>query len=62
MPLHPAWAALALGDDAVFPGELAGSVREGLLGLEEPGVELAAQRQVPVLREARCQRKGFAFG
>ncbi|WP_255348704.1 hypothetical protein [Novosphingobium sp. AP12] len=41
MPLSPTLAALALGDDLVFAQELASSFLEGLLGLEDAGVQFA---------------------
>ena len=42
---------LALGDNAVFLGELVGGLLEGLLALEEAGAGLAAQLEKPVLRK-----------
>ena len=48
MALDPALAALALGDDAVFLGELAGGIGEGLLGLEQAGAAFAAQTEIPI--------------
>lgn len=51
MTLDPARAALALGDDAVFLGELRRRVGKALPGLEEARAGFAAQLEIPVLRE-----------
>jgi hypothetical protein len=51
VPLGPALAALALGDDAVFLEELLGRLGEGLFRLEQSSALLAAQGQVPVFGE-----------
>jgi len=47
----PALAALALGNDAVFLGELVSGLLEDFLGLQEASAGFAAQFKIPVLRK-----------
>src|SRR5262249_52879371 len=57
--LDPAWAALALGDDLIFPEELVRGLGERHFGfLQKPGAVLAAQDWIPVLAEFLRERSG----
>src|SRR5882672_347393 len=59
MALGPSLGALALGDDAVFLGELIRGLLDGLFGLEQAGAGSAAQFEVPVLGDLLGVGKAF---
>jgi len=62
VPLDPARAAMALGDDLVFLEELFSHLAEELFRFEKAGAILAAQLQIPILGNLPGEGEALLLG
>jgi hypothetical protein len=62
MPLRPFLAALTRRNDLIFAKELPGSISEGLFVSQNPGLQLAAQSEIPILGNLLGERQTVLFG